>query len=209
MSRVRAHNAPQPTSGFVRLAGVVEPQIVTGGLDVTGADGGYQGIVGRGGAGGGTGGQFNGAEDGGTGAWGIGGDGAAGGIFQGGTNGGKGVVGEASGDGTAGDLVATDGYALKLTSDTTSPKRAALRIVPQNAQPTGPNLVGDAYVTSAGILTICIVAGTPGEWLSVGSLITSMTTAERDAMTAANGMIIYNTTVPQFQGRVGGAWVAL
>jgi hypothetical protein len=36
-----------------------------------------------------------------------------------------------------------------------------------------------------------------------------MTTTQRNAMTATNGMILYNTTDNQMQARVSGAWVAL
>lgn len=37
----------------------------------------------------------------------------------------------------------------------------------------------------------------------------SLTTAERDALTAANGMVIYNSTDNKFQGYENGAWVNL
>ena len=37
----------------------------------------------------------------------------------------------------------------------------------------------------------------------------SLTTAERDALTAANGMVIYNTTDNKFQGYENGSWVNL
>ena len=37
-------------------------------------------------------------------------------------------------------------------------------------------------------------------------LLGSMTTTQRDALTAANGMIIYNTTDNKFQGYENGAW---
>jgi hypothetical protein len=40
-------------------------------------------------------------------------------------------------------------------------------------------------------------------------LLPRMTTTQRDALTAVNGMVIYNTTANQIQGRVNGAWVAL
>jgi len=36
-----------------------------------------------------------------------------------------------------------------------------------------------------------------------------LTTTQRNALTAANGMIIYNTTDSKFQGYAGGAWVNL
>ena len=37
----------------------------------------------------------------------------------------------------------------------------------------------------------------------------SLTTTERDALTAANGMIIYNTSDNKFQGYENGGWVNL
>lgn len=50
-----------------------------------------------------------------------------------------------------------------------TPSRAMLSFAPQNAEPTGPNAVGDMYVTTAGVLKICTVAGSPGTWVSVGT----------------------------------------
>jgi hypothetical protein len=40
-------------------------------------------------------------------------------------------------------------------------------------------------------------------------LVPRMTTTQRNALTATNGMILYNTTDNQMQARVNGAWVAL
>jgi hypothetical protein len=48
------------------------------------------------------------------------------------------------------------------------------------------------------------IAGTTG-----ALLVPRLTTTERNALTAANGMILYNTTDNQMQARVNGAWVAL
>ena len=39
--------------------------------------------------------------------------------------------------------------------------------------------------------------------------LTGMTTTQRDALTAVNGMLVYNTTDSKFQGYVGGVWVNL
>ncbi|MCI0644092.1 MAG: hypothetical protein L0346_04335 [Chloroflexi bacterium] len=45
---------------------------------------------------------------------------------------------------------------------------------------------------------------------TVGALLVPrMTTTQRDALTAANGMVIYNTTTAELQGYVGGAWKVL
>jgi hypothetical protein len=45
------------------------------------------------------------------------------------------------------------------------------------------------------------IAGTTG-----ALLVPRLTTAQRDALTAVNGMIIYNTTTNTMQGRINGAW---
>jgi len=39
--------------------------------------------------------------------------------------------------------------------------------------------------------------------------VASLTTTERNALTAANGMIIYNSTDNKFQGYEGGSWANL
>ncbi len=98
--------------------------------------------------------------------------GAAGGIeATGGASGGSGVSGQ--GGGTTGVGVwgtgASGGYGVTAQGDTTSPLRSALRIVPQDNTPSGANAVGDIWVTTAGVLKICTVAGTPGTFVSVGS----------------------------------------
>lgn len=59
--------------------------------------------------------------------------------------------------------------ALIVTGNTSSPAFAAFKITPQDAEPTGASVVGDMYVTTAGVLKICTAAGTPGTWVSVGT----------------------------------------
>lgn len=66
------------------------------------------------------------------------------------------------------DSTASGGYALIASGDATTPQRAAFRVVPQDTQPA-VGQVGDIYVTTAGLLKICTVAGTPGTWVSVGA----------------------------------------
>lgn len=75
---------------------------------------------------------------------------------------------KASGGTVAISVAVTSGRALTVQGDTTSPVTAAFRLVPQDTQPSGASLIGDMYVTSAGVLKICTVAGTPGTWVSVG-----------------------------------------
>ena len=44
---------------------------------------------------------------------------------------------------------------------------------------------------------------------SASLLLGNLTTVQRDALTPANGMIIYNTTDNKFQGYENGAWANL
>jgi hypothetical protein len=37
------------------------------------------------------------------------------------------------------------------------------------AAPAGPNVVGEVYIATGGVLKICTVAGSPGTWVSVGA----------------------------------------
>jgi hypothetical protein len=60
-------------------------------------------------------------------------------------------------------------HGVVAEGDTTSPAKAAFRIVPQDGAPSGPNAVGDIYCTTAGKLYICTSAGTPGTWTVVGT----------------------------------------
>jgi hypothetical protein len=59
----------------------------------------------------------------------------------------------------------TTGYGVVASAGGT---KAPLRITP-SALPTGPNALGDMYMTTTGVLKICTVAGTPGTWISVGA----------------------------------------
>ncbi len=66
----------------------------------------------------------------------------------------------------------------------------------------------DAYFAGK----VGVGTATPQGALDVNSttgafIVPRMTTTQRDALTAANGMIIYNTTTNQFNFRENGAWV--
>lgn len=63
--------------------------------------------------------------------------------------------------------VAAASAAVKQTL-TGSADVAPLRLTP-SAQPTGPNVIGDLYMTTAGVVKVCTVAGTPGTFVSVGT----------------------------------------
>lgn len=89
---------------------------------------------------------------------GTGGDGGHGVHGVGGTTDGYGVYGVSASD-----------HGVVAQGDTSSPAKSAFRIVPQDAAPTGANEVGDIYVTTAGVMHICTVAGTPGTWVVVGT----------------------------------------
>lgn len=79
------------------------------------------------------------------------------------------VVGVSSGSGIAITGSSAGGYAGYFAGDPTSPLCAAFHIDVQDTQPTTGFLVGDMYVSTAGKLIICTVAGTPGTWVVVGT----------------------------------------
>jgi hypothetical protein len=75
----------------------------------------------------------------------------------------------------------------------------------QNVQVGQWNSAGLSIGTSAPATSAKLdVQGTTG-----ALLLPRLTTTQRDALTAANGMIIYNTTTNTIQARAGGAWVNL
>ncbi len=118
----------------------------TSGVSSQGQGSGY-GINAIGGAsGGGVRGEAQGT---GTGVSGIGGASAGPGVSGIGGTDGPGVNGLGQGTGPGGSFQAINGYGVTAQADTSSPIRAALRLVPQDADPSSPQL-GDIIVTSAG-----------------------------------------------------------
>jgi len=70
-------------------------------------------------------------------------------------------------------------------------------------QLTGCDITGVTDITATGDLEIAEVTATG--FIQFGSY----TDAQRDALTPANGMVIYNTTDHKFQGYADGGWVNL
>lgn len=69
-------------------------------------------------------------------------------------------------------------------------------------------------IASAGNVGIGTAAPATSALLELSSttgalLLTRVTTTQRDALTAVDGMVLYNSTLAQMQGRVGAAWVDL
>ena len=76
--------------------------------------------------------------------------------------------------------------------------RANVVAVPNDLTVVGTAVIGDTSATANTVLTLTSTTG--------ALLLPRMTTTQRDAMTAVNGMIIYNTTDDQFQGYGAGSW---
>lgn len=80
----------------------------------------------------------------------------------------------------------TGGPLVRIRQDNTGDDETALEILQDG---TGPAL--DLISTTGGFI------------------LPRMTTTQRDALTAVNGMLIYNSTLNKFQGYENGAWVSL
>lgn len=116
------------------------------GVRGTGGGSSGTGVVGVGGASNGAGGDFAGTGSG-TGCIGTGGSssGAIGVRGVGGSTNGVGVKAEGVGSGTAMYAVGINGYGVVAESDTTTPTRSALRLVPQDTAPSS-TAMGDIFI---------------------------------------------------------------
>lgn len=88
--------------------------------------------------------------------------------------------------------------------DTTNPPWG---IVLNGAWPNnlGPVRIGPSYSKSA----LPVSASLDLTHTDKTAILNRLTTTQRDALTAVDGMILYNTTTSKLQGRAGGAWVDL
>jgi hypothetical protein len=99
--------------------------------------------------------------------------------------------------GTVGNATAANRYAYVQTGEYGSGAFPILAF-----QASGGNVaVGTTTPAASTALDITSTTG--------ALLVPRMTTTQRNALTATNGMILYNTTDNQMQARVNGAWVAL
>lgn len=67
---------------------------------------------------------------------------------------------------------------------------------------------GTATLNSTRLTNVAINVTGGGTWVDNDLSIPILTTTERDALAATNGMRIYNSTLDKFQGREAGAWVS-
>lgn len=82
----------------------------------------------------------------------------------------------------------------------TTPTSSTTAVVRMEISTDGRVAIGSSTPTASAALDI---QGTTG-----GLLLPRLTTAQRDALTASNGLVIYNTTTGNFEG-YNGSWVAL
>ena len=72
---------------------------------------------------------------------------------------------------------------------------------------------GDVEFTAGGSQSLLMGGGTIGGAVSIEATsfmkVSPITTTARNALSASNGMIIYNSSTNKFQGRANGAWVDL
>ena len=130
---------------------------------------------------------------------------------------GAGVVASGSGATKTITISSASGIA-EVSSDTTPQLGGDLDLNSNNITGTGDiNIAGTITSTAAGTPTLTsstdinLQAGTTGRVVVTQSpfKFASFTTVQRDALTATNGDVIYNTTTNKFQGYANSAWVNL
>ena len=130
---------------------------------------------------------------------------------------GTGVVASGTGATKTITISGSSGIA-EVSSDTTPQLGGDLDLNSNNITGTGDiNIAGTITSTAAGTPTLTsstdinLQAGTAGRVVVTQSpfKFASFTTTQRDALTATNGDVIYNTTTNKFQGYANSAWVDL
>jgi hypothetical protein len=105
-------------------------------------------------------------------------------------------------------------FRIFISGSASSDKRALIGTSTNTSLSLITNNTERMRITSAGNVGIGTPSPATSAILDLSSttgalLLPRMTTTQRDALTAVNGMILYNTTTNAIQGREGGAWVDL
>jgi hypothetical protein len=76
---------------------------------------------------------------------------------------------------------------------------------------TATGNVAGGNITTAGAITGAAISGTSMAVTGTAGTMTlnTVTTTQRNALSAANGMIVYNSTTSKIEAYAGGAWVQL
>lgn len=79
------------------------------------------------------------------------------------------------------DRLLAQGYTVEAAGTENDPRdreagalnlqKGTLKLPVLAAHPTGPNVVGEVYVFTGGIVRVCTVAGSPGTWVNVGTQV--------------------------------------
>lgn len=109
---------------------------------------------------------------------------------------------------TGSGSISTSIYGLYIDTQKTGPAASVTNSygIYQAGSSDTNYFAGPVTVGSAGIETS---AGIELDSTTKALLVSRMTTTERNALTAVNGMIIYDTTENKFKGRQNGSWVDL
>lgn len=128
---------------------------------------------------------------------------------------------------TQSGVLASNNYALFVDSSAAQVNAALARIRQQNASSTMPGLQIDNSGSGSSLLIDTTSLSVKGGKVGMGIvtpatsaalditsttgalLVPRMTTTQKNALTAVNGMLIYDSTLNKFQGYENGAWTSL
>jgi hypothetical protein len=123
-----------------------------------------------------------------------------GGHTVGGAPNGNGFEGEATGSGTGVWGHSPSGYGVIAESDTTSPAKAALRIVPQDTDPSSPT-AGATYLNSGGLMSVY----DGSNWLRLPSKVKASTPLEASLASTAAHAFAAKYTIPANMLKAGSS----